>query len=449
MSDVFFRFYSIGHINSVYEEKIRFRSGGGIDRITGRKFEAKREYFLNNIHTKSLSGTYKFSPYLEKLISKGRNKHPRMISVPTIRDKLFLSVLNTYLQQEFPNCLKKELPNQRVRKIKQFYELPECNDVFIVRIDIAKFYDSIDQNILLENLESLPKQAIDIIKQAITNPTVPFNSPKKERKRYSPTIGIPQGLPISNILAEIYLSSIDDELSKECMVFDRYVDDIIAITNNPDNFLKVAESKFSNLKLKSNPDKTGEKSIKDTSTYLGYTFSADKVSVRIQSYEKLLSGINKMFSDFTRDINNDVRNQKRNRENIITNFFEDINIKIAGARFDKKRYGWVYYYSEITDIELLHRIDSFVAKRSKQLELNNLPKVKSIVRAYYHIKSKTDSTYTHDYSLFSDAQMLKVLARRGLIQPEENLTPNEIAFRYNKYVLNKISKLEEDLGKDY
>lgn len=448
MNDLYSDYFSISSIITTYNERIRFRSGGGIDRVTGRKFENQKDNFFKKINEKMESQTYKFSPYLEKLISKGRHKAPRMISAPTIRDKLVLSILNLFLQNEFPTCVKKELPNQRVRRIKEFYRNNDCKSASIVRIDIANFYDTIVHDILLDKLKCLPVEFVELIKMAITNPTVPFNSSRGDRKRYTASIGVPQGLPISNILAEIYLSGIDEKISQGCMIYDRYVDDIIAITNNPDEFLANSEARFSDIKLKFNKEKTETCSTSDVSTYLGYAFSIDKVSIKKHNYEKFLSSISKMFSGFIHELNTDARNQKHNTENIIANFVEDLNIKVSGARFDKKRYGWVYYYSEITDIEMLHKIDSFIAKKIKQINVK-IPKVKSILRAYYHIKAKTDTSYSHDYTLFFEEQMIQVLSRRGLIQHGETLSPYEISFRYHKYVLNRISKLEEDLGKDY
>ena len=41
-------------------------------------------------------------------------------------------------------------------------------------------------------------------------------------------------------------------------MYNRYVDDIIAITNNPDEFLKNSEVNFSDIKLKFNKEKTEE-----------------------------------------------------------------------------------------------------------------------------------------------------------------------------------------------
>lgn len=446
--DTFEEFYSISAISAHYDGKIRFRSGGGIDRITARRFERNKNEYFQQISERVLSGTYRFSPYLEKLVSKGRGKPPRMISIPTIRDKLTLSILNTYLQCIFPNCVKKELPNQKVRKIKEYYCTNCYDEASVVKIDIEKFYDSIDREILFKKLSHIDNLAIGLLHGAISNSTIPFNSPKNEREKYKTIIGISQGLPISNISAEIYIENIDSLLLNSCIFYDRYVDDIIAITADSESFLELVEKEFNSLKLSFNKEKTTICSMNQESTYLGYSFCQNCVSVKIKSYEKFISSINTLFYDFLNELYVDRKHGLNSTQGLISNFVEDLNIKIAGARYDKKRYGWIYYFSEINDMQLLHRIDSYIAKRIKQINID-IPRIKSAVRAFYHIKAKTDTSYSHNYNLQSYKDMLDILVRRKIVGADENLSPFEIESRYSKYVLKKISKLEEDLGKDY
>ena len=93
---------------------------------------------------------YNFSPYLEKLISKGRNKAPRVISIPTIKDRIVLYALKEVLHELFPECVNTELVNKKIKDI--FSYLGVSGETKIIRLDIKDFYGSINQKILFDKI---------------------------------------------------------------------------------------------------------------------------------------------------------------------------------------------------------------------------------------------------------------------------------------------------------
>ena len=80
-------------------------------------FWKRYERELEVISKRCLEETYKFSPYLEKLILKGKDKLPRMLSVPSMRDRMVLGALNKYLQDTFPEAVNHEVPNQYNKEV--------------------------------------------------------------------------------------------------------------------------------------------------------------------------------------------------------------------------------------------------------------------------------------------------------------------------------------------
>lgn len=84
--------------------------------------------------------------------------------------------------------------------------------------------------------------------------------------------------------------------------------------------------------------------------YLGYVFSDKKVSIRDESSNRIEKVIEELF-------------QLRKRKKISQQVFEwRLNVKIAGCIHEKKKYGWMFYYSQITDLEVLYHLDWFVDK---------------------------------------------------------------------------------------
>nr|WP_279607082.1 RNA-directed DNA polymerase [Burkholderia gladioli] len=66
------------------------------------------------------------------------------------------------------------------------------------------------------------------MRRAIATPTVTKNSSRTRRSTGGLERGVPQGLSISNLLAAIYLHSVDAEMRRSFNVsYFRYVDDIL------------------------------------------------------------------------------------------------------------------------------------------------------------------------------------------------------------------------------
>ena len=97
----FRRIFTKTNLKDIYFSTVRYRSAVGIDNVNRRSFENKFEENIDVIYRKVRSGTYNFSPYREKLILRGRNKLPRLVSIPTIRDKLTLKSLYENLRQVY------------------------------------------------------------------------------------------------------------------------------------------------------------------------------------------------------------------------------------------------------------------------------------------------------------------------------------------------------------
>ncbi|MBU0859733.1 MAG: SLATT domain-containing protein [Alphaproteobacteria bacterium] len=111
--------FSENNIRSCFRQHIYSKGGQGVDRISVDLFKRDLQEHIPIIARKCKEGTYKFSPYLEVLQSKGRDKNPRVISIPTVRDRLVLKLLTEYLHLSFDECIARDLPNTVIRKIKK------------------------------------------------------------------------------------------------------------------------------------------------------------------------------------------------------------------------------------------------------------------------------------------------------------------------------------------
>jgi len=350
----FKRLFRLKSIKQIYENDISKKATRGIDKIGVKTFNKNKITHLKIIYKKCNNGSLKFSPYVEKLQSKGRNKKPRAISVATIRDRTVLFLLKELLHEIYPDCVHRILPNNYIREIKEFYEGNGSKHVCYLKTDIKSFYDNIDHEILLKILRKRIKSKLilALLKRAIKTPTVPSNYKKINKDEYKREFGVPQGLSISNILANIYLEGIDEKLGRLGLKYFRYVDDILHFLDDekPDEIENTIKDELEKIKLEINESKT-ECYLTDRGfDYLGYKLSLPKVSIKDNNVDRFLTSVAAKFSTYT---HNAVSQRKKftwlTKEIQMKVFIDDLNEKLSGALSDNRRYGWLFYFLEIND----------------------------------------------------------------------------------------------------
>ncbi len=364
----------------------------GIDGISKENYDGILESELEIIERKIENMSYDFSYYKEKLIVKSKEKI-RVISIPTLRDQLVLKYLYNIIQECF--SIKMNTKNTVKSYIKEIKEAKDNFECFI-KIDIQNFYPSVNHEILMGKLALLQNEKIEsLIQKAITQTTVTSDSPKSSRIKYNNTLGVPQGLSISGILAELYLQQFDTKYTKNKKIkYFRFVDDIVILCNN-DDILKIQRSlkrELKKLKLTShsfvkNSQKSSIGKIGERFEYLGYVFEDTVLSVREASSKKMFLNLSKIFTKY-----------KHGGFSSSYEFYRKLNLKITGCVVDNKEYGWIPFFSLMNDYKLLYLLDSFVEKNCSKLGIDyNL--VKRFSKAFFELKNP-NSTYRPVFSSF-------------------------------------------------
>ncbi|WP_223857260.1 reverse transcriptase domain-containing protein [Acinetobacter seifertii] len=220
---LFHTFISRENLEKTYFDKIFYTTAMGVDNISPSAFNKKYIQEIELINKKVTNNTYKISKYKLKLISKGKNKIPRDLYIPTIRDRLLLKVINDFLLTIYSEDINQKLPQTVVREVKE--QLSSKNYDTYLKIDIQSFYPSINKEILVNIIKRKVRSNtfIRLINQSL-NP--------KNLKDINSIEGVPQGLSISNTLAHIYLIDIDKHfISQKDLSYFRFVDDILIFCN--------------------------------------------------------------------------------------------------------------------------------------------------------------------------------------------------------------------------
>lgn len=462
LENLFLSSFSPKNLQQTFNKKIKNKSGKGIDGVGSIAIENDIELISSRISNKVINSNYRFSPYLEIAKCKGRGKAPRIISKPTVRDKLTLSVLKDILHYQYETCIQNQLPSIYIKEIKKLFDEHEKEEISFLKIDITTFYDSLNHNILLNKclIDINNEHLLTLIRRAIKNKTVPKNYRKVNASNYYNKCGVPQGLSISNVLAGIYMKAFDAEYEAIGLKYFRYVDDILIFAKNEEiNKIKkrVADS-LNLINLGINDEKDDSGSISKPFDYLGYQISSDKISVRESTVERFINSIIAMFTDFKLNFKFRSSNLKSHTSGHITAehlkelFILNLNEKISGAVTETKRYGWIFYFVEITDIHLLHKIDSIVSKQFSRLEMfdGTPPKtLKTMVKSYYAAKYSPFNGYIHNYDTYDSLiNKIQFLLKLGHLNEQdiESFTEEELERKFEVLKGKRLMKLEEDIG---
>lgn len=261
-------------------------------------------------------------------------------------------------------------------------------------------------------------------------------------------------MPISNILAEIYLSNFDLALSKSNAFVSRFVDDIVVVGTKTDvlDAKKASEEAIKALNLTLSPEKTETKPCSHGFDYLGYRICFPEVSVRVTSIDKLVRSLLAIVTKHKKGrtgslpVGAEVSAEMR-REVLVCR----LNERLTGAISGSRRYGWLFYFIELNRLDLLYRIDSILDDALKRIpEFHEAPPLglKSIARAYFEIRHNIAGGYVHDYNQYTTPhQKLDFLRKFGYLEhSDESLSLGEIEQRFMEARSKQLLDLEEDTG---
>lgn len=444
---------------TVFEAKFGVSTSNGRDRITASAFSLRLQAECAVIERKARADSYQFSPYLERLVTKGRGKEPRVLSVPGIRDRIVLHQLKDYLHARMPSAVRRTLPNEYIRTINAELLSHATDSLSFVRADIKAFYDCIPHSSLLAVLkaQSLDERVTELTRRAICTPTHAKNRRRTRAGAARNRIGVPQGLAVSNALANLYLHDLDVEFQQSSVIYARYVDDILIVvpTVNEAQTLSLLREALVARGLTLNEDKSYVGPVSSSFEFLGYKFAWPVIGVRRATVERFLHAVAAMITRFRSRSRQGKFPKYLTKETRLAAFVDELNEKITGAISENRRYGWLFYFSEINDQHLLYSLDHELQRIVLQIEelQGKLPaELKRLVRAFHEVRFSPERGYIHNYNTLSSiVDRLSFLVRRGRVDPEqsERMTEAEINEMFETYRQEQLSKFERDVGTIY
>jgi len=263
------------------------KGAAGVDGQTLEEFAKVAPRELYKIWNRMTSGCYYPSDVREVLIPK-KSGGLRMLGIPTVSDRIAQQVVKAYLEPIVEPTFHENSYGYRpgrnahqalekVSKACKYYN-------WILDIDIRKFFDSIDHELMMKALQWYTKEKWVLMYVERWLKAGIFRSGKSESRDQ----GTPQGGVISALLANIYLHVAMDkwmEKNHPYLHFVRYCDDAVihCSSEKQARFIKdVLAKRLKACKLALNEEKTviaycrnqihKESHRKVCITFLGYTF---------------------------------------------------------------------------------------------------------------------------------------------------------------------------------
>lgn len=420
------------HLSELFDERILDSHTVGKDGITSYAFSKQLPTETLRINKRVVNCSYKFTPFKQKLILKSADKPPRTISMASVRDRLTLRALTNILTKVFPDAFQ-PAAHTVIDEIKKQIERRN-DDYSFIQIDVENFYPTVVHKHLLRALRARTRYQplLDLVMKAVSTAT--------GDKTKANTLGIPQGLSISNILSSIYMMEFDRKAKEEFTYF-RYVDDILVLTKTSDaqnNYIKLKNS-LSKIGLKCHPLEDGKKTkivpLSHGVEYLGYHIQPDHITVRTSSYRRMIENIMRVVT--TAKYNN---NQKK--------VLMRLNLKVTGCIFNGKRMGWMFFFSMTDDMKQLKRLDKFVSDIFKKNFPNDPNVPKRFLKTYYEIKyNLADSKYIprfDDYTLAQKVSFIATMLNKDSVEID-TWSRDRIEKQFKKLLKKEITELEKDI----
>ena len=252
----------------------------GIDHMSIEDFPEFARAQWDSIRDSLRAGTYQPSPVKRVEIPKPTGG-TRPLGIPTVLDRVIQQAMYQVMRPIFDPDFSEfsygfrpgRSAHDEVRKLREY--IREGYRI-AVDMDLSKFFDRVNHDVLMHRVarKIRDKGVLRLIGKYLRAGVAIKGRLQKRRE------GVPQGGPLSPLLANILLDDLDKELEKRGHKFVRYADDFVILVRTQRAGLRVKESvtRFleRKLRLKVNQDKSRVSST-DNTNFLGFTFKGTKI----------------------------------------------------------------------------------------------------------------------------------------------------------------------------
>ncbi|MGY8872317.1 MAG: group II intron reverse transcriptase/maturase [Pseudomonadales bacterium] len=361
-NDLFERVLQRDNLSTAWKRVRANKGAAGVDGMTIEAFPAwARSGHWKRVTTELATERYKPSPVRRVDIDKP-DGGTRQLGIPGVCDRVIqqaiAQVLTPIFDSDFSNnSFGFRLNRNGQQAVKQVKDIIKDGRRIAVDVDLSKFFDRVNHDLLMTLLgrKVKDKRLLRLISRYLKAGFV-------DNQLYGETReGVPQGGPLSPLLANIMLDPLDKELEMREHKFARYADDFTILVKSQRAGERVLQSisRYLQHSLKLVVNTTKSRVVKTSqSQFLGFTFKAG----RIQWHPKTLLKF-------------------KQRVRSLTNRNWGVSMKYQLFKTSQYIRGWINYFGIANCYQLCVDLDHWIRRRVRMAYWRQWRKPRTKVRS--------------------------------------------------------------------
>ena len=345
----------------------RVKANKGSAGVDGLDIEQTAQAIRQNwpdIRQELLAGNYRPSPVRKVLIPKPDGSQ-RELGIPTVLDRLIqqalLQVLQPLIDPTFSKHSHGFRPGRRAHDaVKAARAYVQSGKRVVVDVDLAKFFDRVNHDILIDRLKRrIDDAGVIRLIRAYLNAGIMDGGVVVDRH-----LGTPQGGPLSPLLANVLLDEVDKALEARGLCFARYADDCnvyVSSRRAGERVMVYLRKLYTGLKLQINEAKS-EVASAFGRKFLGYELWVAKAKeVKCAVAYKALDNFKVRIRQLTR------RSGGRSRSEVV-------------EKLRPYLLGWKAYFGMAQTPRVWRELDEWLRHRLRAIQLKHWKRPKAIYR---------------------------------------------------------------------
>ena len=342
--------------------RVRANKGAaGIDGMTIDEFPTwARKGHWKSIVNELVLGSYRPTPVKRVEIEKP-DGGIRLLGIPTITDRVIqqaiAQVLTPIFDPEFSEHSFGFRPGRNGQQaVKQVQSIIKEGRRFAVDVDLSKFFDRVNHDLLMTLLgrKVNDKRLLNLVSRYLRAGIMDKQRFIESRE------GVPQGGPLSPLLANIMLDPLDKELENRGHKFARYADDFTILVKSKRAGERVLSSisNFVKNRLKLIVNASKSHVVKTSqSKFLGFTFGYGRIQLHPKTLEKF-----------------------KQQVRILTNRNWGVSMRYQLFKLSQYLRGWINYFGIANCYQLCLDLDHWIRRRVRMAYWRQWRKPRTKVR---------------------------------------------------------------------
>ena len=342
--------------------RVRANKGAaGIDGMTIDEFPTwARKGHWKSIVNELVLGSYRPTPVKRVEIEKP-DGGIRLLGIPTITDRVIQQAIAQVLTPIFDPGFSEHSfgfrPGRNGQQaVKQVQSIIKEGRRFAVDVDLSKFFDRVNHDLLMTLLgrKVNDKRLLNLVSRYLRAGIMDKQRFIESRE------GVPQGGPLSPLLANIMLDPLDKELENRGHKFARYADDFTILVKSKRAGERVLSSisNFVKNRLKLIVNASKSHVVKTSqSKFLGFTFGYGRIQLHPKTLEKF-----------------------KQQVRILTNRNWGVSMRYQLFKLSQYLRGWINYFGIANCYQLCLDLDHWIRRRVRMAYWRQWRKPRTKVR---------------------------------------------------------------------